>query len=299
MLPKPPPPPKVLPEVVVVEPKRPPPDEVVVGAPKAGLAPKALLDVAPKPPRETAVSKSQAVSVRASKVENSAKMALRQAEDSRPRQAWRWYGRGPLVAHLQAVWKRVDNSLKHGTRFVRRKMTSHTTSIAKGTSARRAAEQATSSVGCGASKGGRGGGSEGWIGDMWSAKAGWWWMEAWRAMEKETKYSDDMRREWATEVKVAVEVTGRINVPEVVVLLVLLEPKPKPLAGWVFCWPKPPKPPKDILKDVAVAMEARGDGGDGYATGEGKRLRDRKEARAQRVEQAVSQASYLEVVTGD
>lgn len=84
-----------------------------------------------------------------------------------------------------------------------------------------------------------------------------------------------------------------MNVPEVVLLFVLFEPKPKPPVGCVFCWPKPPNPPKDILKGVAVAMEARGDGRDGYATGEGKRLRDRKEPRAQRVEQAVSQASYL------
>lgn len=54
-----------------------------------------------------------------------------------------------------------------------REVTCHTTSVAKGTSARRAAEQGTSSIGTCASKRGRGGGSEGWFGDIWSAKAGW------------------------------------------------------------------------------------------------------------------------------
>lgn len=51
---------------------------------------------------------------------------------------------------------------------------------------------------------------------------------------------------------------GELHIPEVVVLL--LEPKPpKPPVFWVFCWPKPPlpKPPKDIVDDVAVAMEGR------------------------------------------
>lgn len=54
-----------------------------------------------------------------------------------------------------------------------REVTCHTTSVAKGTSARRATEQATSSAGVCASKRGRGRGSEGWFGDIWSARAGW------------------------------------------------------------------------------------------------------------------------------
>lgn len=41
-------------------------------------------------------------------------------------------------------------------------------------------------------------------------------------------------------------------------LLLLLEPKPKPPVVWLFCWPKPPKPPNDMMADVAETMASSG-----------------------------------------